>query len=263
MKRDLLFVAIVSIGAATGAASAGCYNPQLGRCTVRCQGEEACPDNLTCASDNFCHTANDPPNCNSSGGDGGMGSDDVTLTVMPTGSGTGTVTSTSPVIACNTNDAGGPTCKTTVEVGTVVTLTAAADASSIFDTWGDAASSCSNQICMITVHGATTVTAQFDAAAQLTIDVTGNGDGVVTSSPVGLTLAGMTCSDENTPNSVTCTGTFAIGANISLTATPNNGDGSVFGDWQQESDPLPCADPTNPTCPFTLDGDLEFGVQFN
>jgi hypothetical protein len=262
MKRDLLFVAIVS----TAATSTACYDPTLGRCTVRCQGDEPCPDNLTCASDNFCHaSSNDPPNCNSQGSDGGVGSNMVTLTVMPTGSGTGTITSPSPVLQCSSSDVGGPTCTATVKVDTVVTLTEAADASSVFDSWGDGASACSGQICMLTLKDSTTVTAQFDAAARLVIDMLGQGDGAVTSTPAGLisTLDGMSCNDEGSDDTEQCSGSFAIGTNITLIASPNGIDGSVFNSWVEESQPVPCADPDSTTCTFQVQANVEFGVQFD
>src|SRR5689334_22909324 len=45
------------------AALAGCYSPELARCTVQCAGDQPCPGGLACDADGFCHAAGDPADC--------------------------------------------------------------------------------------------------------------------------------------------------------------------------------------------------------
>ena len=80
----------------------------------------------------------------------------VLLTVNKTGTGAGTVTGTG--IAC------GLDCSESVAPNTVVTLTAAATAGSTFVGWSGGGCS-GTAACNVTVSAATTVSAQFDAAA--------------------------------------------------------------------------------------------------
>ena len=80
----------------------------------------------------------------------------VLLTVSKTGNGAGTVTGTG--IAC------GLDCSESVAPNTVVALMAAATAGSTFVGWSDGGCS-GTAACNVTVSAATTVNAQFDAAA--------------------------------------------------------------------------------------------------
>ena len=81
------------------------------------------------------------------------------LTVQRAGDGTGIVTSTPAGIDC------GSTCSLTVNDGTPVTLTATADAGSIFTGWTGACTG--SGACVVTVDAATSVTATFDLAPAL------------------------------------------------------------------------------------------------
>ena len=78
-----------------------------------------------------------------------------TLTVQKSGTGFGSVTGTS-VISC------GATCAASFADGTVVTLTAAADGGSNFIGWSGGGCS-GTGACAVTLNGATTVTATFNA----------------------------------------------------------------------------------------------------
>ncbi len=91
------------------------------------------------------------------------------LTVVPSGTGTGTVTSVPAGIDC------GATCSSGFENGTVVTLTAAAAAGSTFTGWtGDLSGSSTPQ--SLTMDSAKTVTATFTLDEySLSISVVGNG----------------------------------------------------------------------------------------
>jgi hypothetical protein len=77
----------------------------------------------------------------------------------------------------------------------------------------------------------------------LTVDFTGTGSGTISSSPPGL---GCTAS---------CTGNFASGSTITLTAAPNGG--SVFGNW------VGCDSLSGQVCTVTLTGPRTVAVQFN
>jgi beta-glucosidase len=77
-----------------------------------------------------------------------------TLTVTKGGSGSGTVSSSTGAISCGT------TCSASIASGTVITLTAAADASSTFSGWSGACSG-SAATCVVTVTAAQAVTATF------------------------------------------------------------------------------------------------------
>jgi len=82
------------------------------------------------------------------------------LTVTKTGSGTGTVTSNPAGVDCG-ND-----CSESYASGTTVTLSATADADSVFTSWGGDCSACgTNSTCDITMDTHKTCTAIFDTIA--------------------------------------------------------------------------------------------------
>jgi hypothetical protein len=80
----------------------------------------------------------------------------ATLSVTKSGTGAGTVTSSPGGVACGTD------CTETVVVGTRVTLTATANAGSVFTGWSGACSG--TAACVVTVNAATTVTAAFNGS---------------------------------------------------------------------------------------------------
>ena len=136
-----------------------------------------------------------------------------TLTVIKTGTGTGTVTANSGAINC------GSTCSD-VYPGTTVTLTAAPAVGSTFVGWSG--SSCSGTgTCVVTVDAAKTVTAQFDLIPVVTfalnVTKTGTGSGTVTSNPAGINC-GADCSENYAENTI-----------VTLTAAP--AASSSFGGW--------------------------------
>ncbi len=105
----------------------------------------------------------------------------------------------------------------TIHVGRVVTLTASATAGSTFIGWSGGGCS-GTGTCVVTMSAATTVNAQFDAAPQpLTVTLSGTGTGTVISAPAGISCPG------------TCSTSFAAGATVTLTPTPNAG--SLFTGW--------------------------------
>jgi hypothetical protein len=82
-----------------------------------------------------------------------------TLTVAPGGAGTGAVTSTPAGISC------GSDCSEPYAFGTVVTLTAAANAGSGFAGWSGACTGTGT--CVVTMNAATSVTATFNTIGAL------------------------------------------------------------------------------------------------
>ena len=140
------------------------------------------------------------------------------VTVVPGGTGSGTVTSVPTGISC------GYDCTENVTYGTVVTLTAAAAASSTWGGWGGACAAAGmSSTCMLTITADTTADATFTLRSHgvtVVVDALGGGGGAVTSAPVGITC-GADCSE-----------TWSHGTMVSLTATPATG--SDFVGWSDD-----------------------------
>ena len=133
-----------------------------------------------------------------------------TLTVLKSGTGSGTVTSNPAGIDC------GSDCTETYNVGTVVTLTATPALGSTFEGWIGACSGTGQ--CSVTMDTDKTVTAAFNQHQYtLTVTKAGKGSGMVTSSP-----GGIDCGSD-------CSETYNQGTSVTLTATPASG--STFGGW--------------------------------
>ncbi len=134
------------------------------------------------------------------------------LTVTKSGTGTGTVTSSTGGISC------GSTCSATYTSGTVVTLTAAAASGSTFASWSGACTG-STATCTVTMSQARAVNAAFNGPSgfALTVTKSGTGTGTVTSS-----TGGINCGS-------TCSATIASGTTVTLTAAVASG--STFGGW--------------------------------
>jgi autotransporter-associated beta strand protein len=131
------------------------------------------------------------------------------LTANKNGTGFGTVTSTPVGVDC------GSVCATIVTHGTVVTLTATADASSTFAGWSGACSGSNS--CVVTVDAAKNVTATFMLNQYpVSVSFAGTGAGTVASEP-----AGIDCGEE-------CTVLLDHGTVISF-STVANSDSSFIG----------------------------------
>ncbi len=177
-----------------------------------CEGTGTCTLTITAATTvvaNFAATTNN-----------------FTLTVTKAGTGTGNVTSNPAGINC------GATCSGSFASGTQITLTAAPATGSTFTGWGAPCSGTGT--CIVTITAAATVTATFTATTTnftLTVAKSGTGTGTVTSNP-----AGINCG-------ATCSGSFASGTPITLTAAPASG--STFTGWS-----APCSG--TGTCVVTI-----------
>ncbi|KJU82834.1 cell wall/surface repeat-containing protein [Candidatus Magnetobacterium bavaricum] len=134
------------------------------------------------------------------------------LTVTKTGIGTGTVTVSSGSLQWtgNTGTASYP-------ADTSVTLTATADAGSVFNGWsGDCPGI--DTTCSLTMSAAKNVTATFVSQGTLTVTKAGTGTGTITVSSGSLTWTGNTG-----------TAIYAEGKSVTLTATADTG--SYFTAW--------------------------------
>ena len=135
-----------------------------------------------------------------------------TLTVVPTGAGTGTVTSNPSGINC------GVDCNEVYTEGQTVTLTPSAAQGSTFAGWSGCDSVTGN-VCSVTMSADKTVHATF-ATATYTLAVT-------VSPSTGGDVTSMT--DNNINCGPTCSATYAFNAMVSLSATPRLG--FVFSSW--------------------------------
>ncbi len=170
---------------------------------------------------------------NDGGGQNGSQTSHV-LTVQKAGAGSGTVTG--GAIAC------GSTCSGSVAHGTVVTLTATADASSKFASWAGCDSTDGTN-CIVSMDGEHSVTVRFEAVQPatytLTVHKTGSGSGTVTGGPIA---CGSTCSAPVAPGTV-----------VVLTAAP---DGGATASWSG------CGSATGSSCSVTMDADRVVTVAF-
>jgi hypothetical protein len=162
------------------------------------------------------------------------------LSVTKAGGGTGTVAGNG--IDC------GAACSVLLDATTSVTLTATPTNGSVFAGWsGD----CSGTgPCATTMDAARSVVATFVPPTQqytLSLNLTGTGNGAVTSSPKGIN-----CGKH-------CSASFAVGTSVTLTATAKPARKYVFQGWTGA-----CADVgTAPTCTVPMLGDRSVGAVFN
>ena len=132
------------------------------------------------------------------------------LVVTLAGDGSGSVLSNPAGINCGT------ACDDEFVGGTVVTLTATADAGSLFTGWDGACSGTTD--CAVTIDDSNHVTATFsNNTFPLVVTLDGDGNGSVVSNPAGITC-GTECDHAYTGDTV-----------VTLTATP--ADGSLFTGW--------------------------------
>jgi hypothetical protein len=138
------------------------------------------------------------------------------LTVEKSGSGSGTVTSAPSGINC------GNTCTASFPTGNSVALAATPADGSTFIGWSGACTG--NGSCPVTMNTDQTVSAQFDLVplppdtVTLTVNLSGPGNGTVTSDPPGIVCNPI------------CEFSYLRGTSVTLTATPN--EGSVFREWR-------------------------------
>jgi hypothetical protein len=150
-----------------------------------------------------------------------------TLSISKSGTGTGTVTGTG--IDC------GADCSEPF-AGPLVSLTAAAEADSVFTGWSEGCSGTTNP-CTVTMNANVAVTATFAATGEpqgpytLSVSKSGTGTGTVTGT-------GIDCGAD-------CSEPFIAGTEVSLTAAA--GADSVFTGWSGA-----CSGTTNP-CTVTMD----------
>jgi hypothetical protein len=178
----------------------------------------------------------------------------VKWTLSITKTGNGAVTSSPAGINC------GSDCTEVYSSGTVVTLSAAAAAGTVFSGWsGD--SDCTDGL--VTMNASKTCTATFNNAAPqaFTLNVNlvkaitsaGTGNGTVTSNP-----AGINCGND-------CSQSYSTGTTVVLSAIP--AAGSVFSGWSGSSD---CSDSRvtmnnnrNCTATFNAQPVQTFGLSIN
>jgi hypothetical protein len=146
------------------------------------------------------------------------------LTVLGLGTGSGTITSNVGGINCTWN---GTTqtgvCSQTFDHGTVVTLTATAEASSSFTAWSGACTG--GNPCQVTMDQTRSATASFAINTwQLQTLGAGAGNGTITSN-----VGGINCTWNGTSQSGTCAQTYNHGTVVTLTAAP--GVGATFTGW--------------------------------
>src|SRR5436309_923624 len=135
----------------------------------------------------------------------------VNLSVVPAGTGRGTVISSPAGISCGTD------CSEPYDRGTVVTLTAAPGSGSTFNGWSGC-DTVSGATCTVTMTAAKSVTATFTAQRfTLTVTRAGTGSGTATSSPPGINCG------------ATCSAAYDSGTVVTLAATP--AAGSTFSSW--------------------------------
>ncbi|MDO9352540.1 MAG: OmpA family protein, partial [Solirubrobacteraceae bacterium] len=173
-----------------------------------------------------------------------------TLSLSSAGTGGGYVTSSPGAINCGHNPAGGRTsCATSSGEGLAVTLTANPSANSDFA--GFTGGGCSGEAptCIVTMNGDQTVTANYTLKQRLiTVNLTGNGAGSVSSAP-----AGISCSVEGAPRD--CSTSVPDGTVVVLTASPRANSGfSGFTGAGCSGDAI--------TCSFTAGSDLTVAAAF-
>ncbi|MFM7718416.1 MAG: InlB B-repeat-containing protein [Actinomycetota bacterium] len=159
------------------------------------------------------------------------------LTLLRSGNGSGTVTSSPAGISC------GSTCAARFVRGTSVSLEAAPAVGSVFAGWSGACTG--TDPCTVTLDAAASVEATFTLERH-EVAVTDDGPGVVASTPAGIDC-GLDCSE-----------TWDHGTAVTLLATPDAS--SLFVGWSG----VTCASgvQTAASCSFTVVGPLAVTATF-
>ena len=128
------------------------------------------------------------------------------------------VTSDPPGIDCNSLTA---YCEYEFADGSQVTITATPEQNNVFSSWGEACSGnpVTSSTCTVTMTGPVIVSATSILGVPVTVTPSGNGSGVVTSSP-----AGINCGSD-------CMGLYPSGSNTTVILTATRASDSVFAGW--------------------------------
>ena len=204
------------LGAAIALAASCSYSPGFSDCAISCSSASGCPSGMTCGAEGLCRPEGAGGSCNAildaHTADAVLTDASTalyTLTVSIEGSSTGAITSDPGGINC------GASCMATYASGTVLSMTALpGSATTAFTGWGGACMGTSD--CTIIMDATKALTAQFDEGT-VVVSVSGSGDGLVTSTP-----GGITCNPD-------CTEDYLPGTDIVLTAMPDST--SLFAGW--------------------------------
>ena len=153
------------------------------------------------------------------------------------GGGAGSVLSSPAGINCTASCAAGFT------NGQPVMLTATAANGSVFSGWTFAGCGLSTT-CAVPMTQAQNVTATFTPLVTVTVGLSGDGSGTVSSTPAGLSCG------------TTCSASFPSGQSLTLTATPASG--SRVGAWSIPA----CSSSGSTTCAFTPSANTTVTVAF-
>jgi uncharacterized repeat protein (TIGR03803 family) len=167
----------------------------------------------------------------------GTGAQPDALSVAKSGNGSGTVTSSPAGIDC------GPTCRANFNSGARVSLTASAEAGSIFAGWSGGGCG-GTDTCIVTMNSSRLVAATFAVASSHTLSLGLLGVGAVVSSPSGINCPGL------------CSASFASGTRVTLTATPASG--YRFAAWNGKT-----ACSGTGSCTLTMNSDQSVTARFS
>jgi len=173
------------------------------------------------------------------------------LSVSKTGSGATNSTISTDIAGINC----GIDCLQTYDINTAVVLTATPAANAIFSSWTGCPTENSNT-CNLTMDAAHTVSAAFTRQQSLTVTLSGNGGGTVSSVPAGSINCG-------TAAGVDCSETVNQGTTITLSASTDSF--STFTGWFSDNagtTMLAGCSSANANCAITLSSDVQIYPRF-
>lgn len=212
------------------AALAGCYSPELARCTVQCVGDQACPAGLACAADGFCHAEGEPADCPVP---------TFEVKVRMTGAGANAIHGPNQLMCVGE-------CTVRVPRG-VHRFEARPDADSRLVGWtvdGDPLACGPAEECLVEVLADMAIDAAFDAGHTLRIQLTGDGAGAVRGSTASDPSQIFTCSSSDGA----CVKRFPPGTVVTLTQAPET-PSLADATWGGSCAGVPSSEP----CSLTLD----------